>query len=383
MICKVIDKLLENVEKENIIGIGAAAPGIIDSDNGVVVFSPNMEWENYNLKKELEEKYGIEVFLGNDVNIGTLGEYLYGAGQGTKNIVGIFVGTGVGGGIIIDGKVYGGNIGAAGEIGHIVLNPDGPLCGCGARGCLESYGSKTAMQKEILAQIERGRDTVLKEVLTNGDSNIIKSESLKLGYENGDDVTVDAVNNASRYLGAGVATVMNMLNPEMIVLGGGVIESMGDIIIPMIKQTKDFDWSLNNTITWENTFKEKHRTILTLVQEAEERSSWTDRIEARNILPSDALGFHNTKNGSKENSSYSSSDSRQTADALLARLFYSYDNRYMLTTSIRRDGYSAFGASNPYATFPSVALAWSFADESFFKWNHIMSTGKLDRKSVV
>ena len=143
------------------------------------------------------------------------------------------------------------------------------------------------------------------------------------------------------------------------------------------EQTKDFDWSLNNTITWENTFKEKHRTILTLVQEAEERSSWTDRIEARNILPSDALGFHNTKNGSKENSSYSSSDSRQTADALLARLFYSYDNRYMLTTSIRRDGYSAFGASNPYATFPSVALAWSFADESFFKWNHIMSTGKL------
>lgn len=142
------------------------------------------------------------------------------------------------------------------------------------------------------------------------------------------------------------------------------------------EQSKRFDWSLNNTITWDQRFNQ-HHIMLTLVQEAEERQFWSDRIEARNILPSDALGFHNTKNGSKENSSYSSSDSRQTADALLARLFYSYDNRYMITTSIRRDGYSAFGTSNPYATFPSVALAWAFTNEKFFRWNNIMSNGKL------
>lgn len=143
------------------------------------------------------------------------------------------------------------------------------------------------------------------------------------------------------------------------------------------EQARRFDWSLNNTITWDYLFKEKHHVILTLVQEAEERRSWQDRIEARNILPSDALGFHNTKNGSKENSTYSSNDSHQTADALLARLFYSYDDRYMFTTSVRRDGYSAFGASNPYATFPSVAVAWSFANEKFFPWKNVMSTGKL------
>jgi TonB-linked SusC/RagA family outer membrane protein len=143
------------------------------------------------------------------------------------------------------------------------------------------------------------------------------------------------------------------------------------------EQEKYFDWSLNNTITWDYVFDRKHHVILTLVQEAEERQNWKDRIEARNILPSDALGFHNTKNGSKENSTYLSEDSHQTADALLARLFYSYDNRYMLTTSIRRDGYSAFGSSNPYAIFPSLAVAWSFADEKFFQWNHIMNSGKL------
>lgn len=142
------------------------------------------------------------------------------------------------------------------------------------------------------------------------------------------------------------------------------------------EQAKRFDWSLNNTINWDYSFAEKHKINLTLVQEAEERRYWQDRIVARNILPSDALGLHNTANGGKEESSFSSNDTHQTADALLARLFYSYDDRYMLTTSVRRDGYSAFGSSNPYATFPSVALAWSFVDEKFFKWKP-MNTGKL------
>src|SRR5690606_14401965 len=128
---------------------------------------------------------------------------------------------------------------------------------------------------------------------------------------------------------------------------------------------------------WEQTFLKKHRVMVTLVQEAEGNNYWSDRIEARKILPSDALGFHNTKNGTKENSTFSSNDSKQTADGLLARLFYAYDNRYMLTTSIRRDGYSAFGNSTPYAVFPSIAGAWTFTNEKFFKWSHIMSSGKL------
>lgn len=140
---------------------------------------------------------------------------------------------------------------------------------------------------------------------------------------------------------------------------------------------KHFNYSLNNTITWDQTFAKKHHVVLTLVQEAEELRYWSDNIAARNILPSDALGFHNTQNGAKENSSYSTSDTHQTADALMARLFYSYDDRYMITASVRRDGYSAFGSSNPRATFPSVAVAWNFANEKFWKWNDIMSTGKL------
>lgn len=139
---------------------------------------------------------------------------------------------------------------------------------------------------------------------------------------------------------------------------------------------KSFDWSYNSTLAWKKAFAEKHRIELTLVQEAEEQKSWSDVINARNIQPSDALGFHNTANATLENSSFSTTDTHQTADALLARAFYSYDNKYMLTASVRRDGYSAFGQNNPYATFPSVALAWSFTNEKFFNWK-AMSTGKL------
>lgn len=143
------------------------------------------------------------------------------------------------------------------------------------------------------------------------------------------------------------------------------------------EQSKRFDWSINNTINWDYTFNKKHHVVVTLVQEAEELQSWKDYIGARVILPSDALGFHNTKNGSKDYSSYDTEDTRQTADAILGRLFYSFDDRYMITTSLRRDGYSAFGSSNPHATFPSVALAWTFTNENFFKWNNIMNHGKL------
>ena len=138
-----------------------------------------------------------------------------------------------------------------------------------------------------------------------------------------------------------------------------------------------FDWSLNNTITWDHTFDKLHHVVLTLVQEAEERKSWSDNLTAANLAPTDALGYHYTKAGDKQSSSFSSSDDHTTADGMLARLFYSYNDRYLFTGSIRRDGYSAFGTSNPRATFWATAFAWNFVNEKFWKWNKIMSSGKL------
>jgi len=142
------------------------------------------------------------------------------------------------------------------------------------------------------------------------------------------------------------------------------------------ENSKRFDWSFNNTINWEQTFAKKHRVNITLVQEAEERQSWMDFIQAWDISPTDALGLHETKGGDKLQSEFDSNDSRQTADGMLARLFYSYDDRYMLTTSVRRDGYSAFGTSNPRATFLSAAVGWTFTNEKFFNWKPL-SNGKL------
>ncbi|REA60085.1 SusC/RagA family protein [Dyadobacter luteus] len=142
------------------------------------------------------------------------------------------------------------------------------------------------------------------------------------------------------------------------------------------EQTQRFDWSLNNTINWDYTFADVHRVSATLVQEAENRQSWMDRVEARNIMPSDALGYHETYYGDKNRSSFDANDVKETADGMLARLFYAYDDRYMITGSVRRDGYSAFGTSNPRATFFSVAGAWTFSNEKFFRWAPL-NNGKL------
>ena len=141
--------------------------------------------------------------------------------------------------------------------------------------------------------------------------------------------------------------------------------------------SKRFDYSLNNTLTWDQTFFDKHHVVVTLVQEYEDRKYWSDNLQTRNITPSDALGFHYTTTGDKDNTTWSTDDTHETADALLARLQYTYDDRYMLTASVRRDGYSAFGQNNPHATFPSVAAAWTFTNEKFWKWDDILDYGKL------
>lgn len=139
---------------------------------------------------------------------------------------------------------------------------------------------------------------------------------------------------------------------------------------------KRFEWSLNNIVTWNYDFNDKHHVVLTLVQEAEERKYWSDAIKARNIQPSDALGFHNTQNGQQELFSVVTNDTHISADALMARGFYSFDNRYLLTATIRRDGYSAFGTNNPHGYFPSVSVGWNFTNEKFWDWQW-MDAGKL------
>jgi TonB-linked SusC/RagA family outer membrane protein len=142
------------------------------------------------------------------------------------------------------------------------------------------------------------------------------------------------------------------------------------------EQKKNFDWLLDNTLNWDATFGQKHRVKVTLLQNAEEHRSWDDDMIGKNFTPTDALGFHNIGAANLPDSQLSTNDIHSTGSALMARLFYSYEDRYMLTATLRRDGYSAFGENHPWATFPSLGFAWNFGDEKFLKWPPL-STGKL------
>jgi len=163
--------------------------------------------------------------LGNDVEVATLGEFHFGAGREHRNFICIFVGTGIGGGIIHDGKPYYGATQTAGEIGHIILYPDGKQCGCGAYGCLEAYASRSAITKMILSELQRGADSVVRDKVDFG-KGALRSKAIAQALESGDELVTSIVQQAARYCGLGLATVINFYNPERIILGGGVIEAI-------------------------------------------------------------------------------------------------------------------------------------------------------------
>ena len=217
-----------NLDHTQIRAIGIGAPGVIDSETGVVIYAPNLRWTNVALKTALENQIKIPVTVDNDVNLGTLGEQALGAGRGIENLVGVFIGTGIGGGIILNGKLFYGANGTAGEIGHVILKPDGPRCSCGNRGCLEALASRTAISRHVRKAVtQQGKKSILPE-LNKGNLDLVRSRALAKAVERGDKVTASAIQRAQYYLGVGVATVTGLINPQVVVLGGGLIEAMGE-----------------------------------------------------------------------------------------------------------------------------------------------------------
>ena len=186
-------------------------------------------------KAKLEANLSIPTFVDNDVNVGTLGEYAFGAGQGVKNLVGIFVGTGIGGGIILDGKLFHGVNKTAGEVGHMIVEAKGPRCGCGNFGCLEAVASRTAITRDLQkAILKKGKKSKLTE-LNGGNLDLIRSKAIARAVKHGDKLTIKVVQRAAKYLGISVASIVHFLNPEMVVLGGGVVEAMGDSLLDPIR----------------------------------------------------------------------------------------------------------------------------------------------------
>jgi len=215
------------------ISIGAA--GAIDSENGVVTFSPNLPgWHNIPLRDMIREKSGVDTFLINDASAAVLGEHQFGAGKGINNLVMLTVGTGIGGGIIINGKLYTGPSGSAGEIGHMTIDLNGPKCPCGNVGCLEKMVSGSAIAREAIRRLSQGEQSVLVE-MADGNIASITSENVGSAARNGDKLAKEVVSQAAVYLGIGLVNLVNIFNPEMIVIGGGLAK-MGDLLLEPARQ---------------------------------------------------------------------------------------------------------------------------------------------------
>ena len=222
------------VKPDQVGGIGIGAPGTLDFETGTVLFAPNIHWRNVPLRALLEKEVGIRTFVDNDVNLGTLGEHTYGVGKGTQDAVGIFIGTGIGGGIILGGKLFYGFNKTAGEIGHMVLEPGGPKCGCGNRGCLEALASRTAIARRIWKAIRKGRRTVVADLVQKEQE--IVSGVLAEAVRKKDRVAIRSLEKAAEYIGIAVGGLINVLNPEMFILGGGVMEALGPMMLPLIRK---------------------------------------------------------------------------------------------------------------------------------------------------
>jgi len=238
VINQVVGELLKEsgLKKSQIHAIAAGAPGVIDQDRGVVLFSPNLPWRNYDIKTPIEKKFGVPFRIGNDVNVGVLGEYRYGAGAGYQNVVGLFVGTGMGGGLILDGKLFTGTGFKAAEYGHMILDPEGPLCNCGQRGCLEAFSSKQGMSAYIRQQVGRGRESLMAEQVAGG---VFKSGAMKKALAQGDAVMTEAVERACHYLAVATGNLINTFSPDVVIYGGGVIEAAGDRFLELITAEVD------------------------------------------------------------------------------------------------------------------------------------------------
>lgn len=214
-----------NVKKEEVVGIGIGVPGPVDYASGAVFHTPNLAWkDHYPLKQAIEEQTGLPSAVENDANCAALGEMWQGAGKDCKDLICITLGTGIGGGVIVGGKIVRGKGGAAGEIGHYTVDPEGSRCNCGKKGCLETIASATGIVRLALEKIENGiYDGLLKEKIAR--EGAISAKDVFEQAKNGDSLCMEVVDFAAFHLGLALANAANILNPEKIVIGGGVAKA--------------------------------------------------------------------------------------------------------------------------------------------------------------
>jgi glucokinase len=232
------DKLVEDLARElqeakearpDVLAAGLGIPATIDHDRGLAVHAVNLTITDVPIRDLMQERIGLPIFLDNDANVAALAEHLYGAGRGAQNLVMLTIGTGIGGGLILGGEVYRGSTGAAAELGHIVIVEDGLPCqgNCPNHGCVETYASGTAIAREGKAAAEREPDSALGKALANGP--IVGKTVTELAM-NGDPLATEVVAQAGRHLGTALASLANIFDPDVFVIGGGV-SAVGDLML--------------------------------------------------------------------------------------------------------------------------------------------------------
>lgn len=226
-----------DLDLKQVRGLGVGAPGAADSESGRIIIAPNLPgWKDVPLKKELEKRLKIPVSVGNDCNVCTLGVFEQEYKAKPRHLAGIFIGTGIGAGLILNGGLYCGHNLTAGEVGHMVIEINGPKCSCGNRGCLEALASRTAIFRKIQSAVKDGQKTVLTDML-GSELEDMRSGDLRKAVRRGDKFVEKVVLEAAEYAGIGVANVINLLNPEVVVLGGGLIEALQEEMMPVISKT--------------------------------------------------------------------------------------------------------------------------------------------------
>ena len=241
----IIKKMIEGIEElfkeskvniDDVSSIGVGAAGQIDRGNGIIIGAPNLDCFDLNIKNCLADRFNLPVFVGNDVEIAAIGEMKFGAGRGCNDFVCIFVGTGVGSSIVKDGKIIYGATGTAGEIGHIIVDLNGRQCACGAHGCLEAYASRSAIETRIEGALKKGRKSCIQDYLEPGKT--ITSSMIQKSIEREDELVIQCVTEASEYLSGGIASIINFINPKLIILGGGLIEAVDYFYQKTIKKAR-------------------------------------------------------------------------------------------------------------------------------------------------
>jgi glucokinase len=215
------------LKREDIAAAGVGSPGPLDVETGTILFSANMNVRNFALGPMLSSILNRPVLVQNDVRVGGYGEFKLGAGRGYRDIIAVFVGTGIGGCLVQNGHVVLGSTGNAGEVGHIIVKAGGPRCGCGARGCMEALASRTAITRRITKAIRKGIPSVFGEKMARR-SGRLKSGELSEAVAAGDLVATREVRRAAHYLGLGLGSLINVLGPELVIVGGGVAEALGE-----------------------------------------------------------------------------------------------------------------------------------------------------------